>query len=32
MENIRLEDLGKCKKVVVDKENTTIIEGAGKEK
>ena len=32
LENIRLEDLGKCKKVVVDKENTTIIEGAGKEK
>jgi chaperonin GroEL len=32
LENIRLEDLGKCKKVVVDKENTTIIEGAGKDK
>jgi chaperonin GroEL len=32
LENIRLEDLGKCKKVVVDKENTTIIEGAGKGK
>ncbi|HSB80510.1 MAG TPA: chaperonin GroEL, partial [Candidatus Methylomirabilis sp.] len=29
LENIRLDDLGKCKKVVVDKENTTIIEGAG---
>ncbi len=29
LENIRLEDLGKCKKVVIDKENTTIIEGAG---
>src|SRR5512136_2743946 len=32
LENIRLEDLGKCKKLVVDKENTTIIEGAGKAK
>jgi chaperonin GroEL len=32
LENIRLEDLGKCKKVVIDKENTTIIEGAGKDK
>jgi chaperonin GroEL len=29
LENIRLEDLGKCKKVVIDKETTTIIEGAG---
>jgi chaperonin GroEL len=32
LENIRLDDLGKCKKVVVDKENTTLIEGAGKDK
>ncbi|HEV8663610.1 MAG TPA: chaperonin GroEL [Candidatus Methylomirabilis sp.] len=32
LENIRLEDLGKCKKVVVDKENTTLIEGAGSQK
>jgi chaperonin GroEL len=32
LENIRLEDLGKAKKVIVDKENTTIIEGAGKDK
>jgi chaperonin GroEL len=32
LENIRLDDLGKAKKVVVDKENTTIIEGAGKDK
>ena len=32
LENIRLDDLGKCKKVIVDKENTTIIEGAGKDK
>ena len=29
LENITLEDLGKAKKVVVDKDNTTIIEGAG---
>jgi chaperonin GroEL len=29
LENIRLDDLGHAKKVVVDKENTTIIEGAG---
>jgi chaperonin GroEL len=30
LENIGLEDLGKAKRVVIDKENTTIIEGAGK--
>jgi chaperonin GroEL len=30
LENITLEDLGRAKKVVVDKENTTIVEGAGK--
>src|SRR5436853_856109 len=29
LENIKLEDLGKAKKVVVDKDNTTIVEGAG---
>jgi chaperonin GroEL len=29
LENIKLEDLGRAKRVVVDKENTTIIEGAG---
>ena len=29
LENIRLDDLGKCKKVLMDKENTTIIEGGG---
>jgi len=32
LENIRLEDLGRCKKVVIDKENTTIIEGNGDSK
>jgi len=30
LENVTLEDLGKAKRIVVDKENTTIIEGAGK--
>src|SRR5437879_5598359 len=32
LENIKLEDLGKAKKVVVDKDNTTLIEGAGSAK
>jgi len=31
LENVKLEDLGRAKKVVVDKDNTTIIEGAGKQ-
>ncbi len=30
LENARLEDLGRAKKVIIDKDNTTIIEGAGK--
>jgi len=30
LENIKLEDLGKAKKVVVDKDNTTLVEGSGK--
>ena len=30
LENIKLTDLGRAKRVKVDKENTTIIEGAGK--
>ncbi len=30
LENVKLEDLGKAKKVVVDKDNTTIVEGRGK--
>ncbi len=29
LENIKVEDLGKGKKIVVDKDNTTIIDGAG---
>src|SRR5881397_213080 len=32
LENIKLEDLGRAKKVVVDKDNTTLVEGAGKPK
>jgi chaperonin GroEL len=32
LENIRLEDLGTAKKVTIDKDNTTIIEGAGTKK
>ncbi len=32
LENIRMDDLGKAKKVVIGKENTTIIEGAGSQK
>jgi len=32
LENIKLQDLGKAKKVVVEKENTTIVEGAGARK
>ncbi len=30
LENLKLADLGKAKKVVVDKDNTTLIEGGGK--
>ena len=29
LENITMEDLGQAKRVVIDKDNTTIIEGAG---
>ena len=29
LENLRLEDLGRAKRVVIDKDNTTIVEGAG---
>ncbi|HSM91126.1 MAG TPA: chaperonin GroEL, partial [Desulfobacterales bacterium] len=32
LENIKLGDLGKAKKIVVEKENTTIVEGAGARK
>jgi chaperonin GroEL len=30
LENVQLSDLGRAKKVVVDKDNTTLIEGSGK--
>jgi len=30
LENVKLTDLGRAKRVTVDKENTTLIEGAGK--
>jgi chaperonin GroEL len=30
LENVRFEDLGRAKKVVIDKDNTTIVQGAGK--
>jgi chaperonin GroEL len=30
MENITLKDLGRAKRIIVDKDNTTIVEGAGK--
>jgi len=32
LENIKLDDLGKAKKLTIDKDNTTIVEGAGKSK
>src|ERR1700758_515217 len=31
LENIKLEDLGRTKRVTIDKENTTIVEGEGKQ-
>ncbi len=30
LENVQVEDLGRAKKVTIDKDNTTIVEGAGK--
>src|SRR5262249_45224414 len=30
LENVTLDDLGEAKRVIIDKDNTTIIEGAGK--
>jgi chaperonin GroEL len=32
LENIRLEDMGRAKRVTIDKDNTTIVEGAGQHK
>jgi chaperonin GroEL len=30
LENVKVEDLGKAKKITIDKDNTTIVEGGGK--
>src|SRR5256885_8906702 len=30
LENVTLQDLGRCKRLVVDQDNTTIVDGAGK--
>jgi chaperonin GroEL len=30
LENLKIEDLGKAKKITIDKDNTTIVEGGGK--
>jgi len=30
LENVKLEDLGRAKKITIDKDNTTIVEGNGK--
>src|SRR5271163_151602 len=30
LENVKVEDLGRAKKITIDKDNSTIIEGAGK--
>src|ERR1700758_1388657 len=30
LENVKIEDLGHAKKIIIDKDNTTIIEGSGK--
>ena len=29
LENVKLDDLGSCKKVKVDKDNSTIVNGSG---
>ena len=31
LENVKLEDLGRTKRITIDKENTTIVEGEGKQ-
>jgi len=31
LENVQIDDLGRAKKIVIDKENTTIVEGNGKQ-
>ena len=30
LENVKLEDLGRAKRITIDKDNTTIVDGAGK--
>src|SRR5436309_2589477 len=30
LENVKLDDLGRAKKITIDKDNTTIVEGSGK--
>ena len=30
LENVAISDLGRCKRVIIDKDNTTIVSGAGK--
>jgi chaperonin GroEL len=32
LENLKIDELGKAKKITIDKDNTTIVEGAGKKK
>ncbi|HEU0092157.1 MAG TPA: TCP-1/cpn60 chaperonin family protein, partial [Vicinamibacteria bacterium] len=32
LENVKIEDLGRAKKITIDKDNTTIVEGSGKSK
>ena len=32
LEKVQLEDLGQAKKIIIDKDNTTLVEGAGKQK
>src|SRR5204862_4637155 len=32
LENLKIEDLGRAKRIVIDKDNTTIVEGAGTHK
>jgi chaperonin GroEL len=31
LESLGLDDLGRCKRITIDKENTTIVEGSGKQ-
>ncbi len=31
LENVKIEDLGRAKKITIDKDNTTIVEGSGKD-